>query len=96
MTAEEQATREYFRNEFISNNVSFVVFSLNGPITGQDSRTFVQDVRDERNEFLEDLNMGEDGVLMVAGFAAYSLDILESIKETSLMLLPSSSSRRLF
>ncbi|MCH1443539.1 MAG: MMPL family transporter [Candidatus Poseidoniaceae archaeon] len=81
LTAEEQATREYFRNEFISNNVTFVVFSLNGPITGQDSRTFVQDVRDERNEFLDNLNMGDDGVLMVAGFAAYSLDILDSIKE---------------
>jgi RND superfamily putative drug exporter len=81
LTAEQQATREYFRNEFISNNVTFVVFSLNGPITGQDSRTFVQDVRDERNEFLDALNMGDDGVLMVAGFAAYSLDILDSIKE---------------
>ena len=81
LTSEEQATREYFRNEFISNNVTFVVFSLNGPITGQDSRTFVQDVRDERNEFLDDLNMGDEGVLMVAGFAAYSLDILDSIKE---------------
>ena len=81
LTTEQQATREYFRNEFISNNVTFVVFSLNGPITGQDSRTFVQDVRDERNEFLDDLNMGDDGVLMVAGFAAYSLDILDSIKE---------------
>jgi len=81
LTLEEQATREYFRNEFISNNVTFVVFSLNGPITGQDSRTFVQDVRDERNEFLDDLNMGDEGVLMVAGFAAYSLDILDSIKE---------------
>ena len=81
LTSEQQATREYFRNEFISNNVTFVVFSLNGPITGQDSRTFVQDIRDERNEFLDDLNMGNDGVLMVAGFAAYSLDILDSIKE---------------
>ena len=81
LTTEQQATREYFRNEFISNNVTFVVFSLNGPITGQDSRTFVQDVRDERNEFLDELNMGDDGVLMVAGFAAYSLDILDSIKE---------------
>ena len=81
LTLEEQATREYFRNEFISNNVTFVVFSLNGPITGQDSRTFVQDVRDERNDFLDDLNMGDEGVLMVAGFAAYSLDILDSIKE---------------
>ena len=81
LTTEQQATREYFRNEFISNNVTFVVFSLNGPITGQDSRTFVQDVRDERNEFLDELNMGDNGVLMVAGFAAYSLDILDSIKE---------------
>ena len=81
LTAEQQATREYFRNEFISNNVTFVVFSLNGPITGQDSRTFVQDVRDDRDDLLEELNMGNDGVLMVAGFAAYSLDILDSIKE---------------
>ena len=81
LTVEQQATREYFRNEFISNNVTFVVFSLDGPLTGQDSRTFVQDVRDERNEFLDELNMGDDGALLVAGFAAYSLDILDSIKE---------------
>jgi RND superfamily putative drug exporter len=81
LTVEQQATREYFRNEFISNNVTFVVFSLDGPITGQDSRTFVQDVRDERNEFLDELNIGDDGALLVAGFAAYSLDILDSIKE---------------
>ena len=81
LTLEQQATREYFRNEFISNNVTFVVFSLDGPITGQDSRTFVQDVRDERNEFLDELNIGDDGALLVAGFAAYSLDILDSIKE---------------
>ena len=81
LTAEQQATREYFRNEFISNNVTFVVFSLDGPITGQDSRTFVQDVRDERNEFIDELNIGDDGALLVAGFAAYSLDILDSIKE---------------
>ena len=75
------ASREYLREQFISDNITFVIFSLTGTITGESSREFVSDVRSERGDLLSELNTGEDGVLMVAGFAAYSLDVLDAIIE---------------
>jgi len=81
MTVEEIATREYMREQFISDNVTYIVFSLSGPITGEDGRDFVADVREDKNELLEELVTGKGGSLMVAGFAAYSLDILDAIKD---------------
>lgn len=81
LTAEKVATRDYMRNQFISDDVTYLIFSLNGPITGEDSRNFVSDVREDRAELLTDLETGEDSKLMVAGFAAYSLDILDAIVE---------------
>jgi RND superfamily putative drug exporter len=76
------ATREYVRTQFLSNNITYMIFSLDGPITGEDSRSFVSDIRSERGELLDDLQMGESGVLKVAGFAAYSLDVLDAIVES--------------
>ena len=76
------ATREYVRTQFLSNNITYMIFSLDGPITGEDSRSFVSDVRSERGELLDDLQMGDYGVLKVAGFAAYSLDVLDAIVES--------------
>ena len=81
MTMEEIATREYMREQFISDNVTYIVFSLSGPITGEDGRDFVADVREDKNELLGELVTGKSGSLMVAGFAAYSLDILDAIKD---------------
>ena len=75
------ASREYLREQFISDNITFVIFSLTGTITGESSRDFVSDVRSERGDLLSELNTGDDGVLMVAGFAAYSLDVLDAIIE---------------
>jgi len=76
------ATREYVRTQFLSNNITYMIFSLDGPITGEDSRSFVSDIRFERGELLDELQMGDDGVLKVAGFAAYSLDVLDAIVES--------------
>ena len=75
------ATREYVRGQFLSNNITYLIFSLDGPITGEDSRSFVSDLRSERGELLDELQMGDNGVLKVAGFAAYSLDVLDAIVE---------------
>ena len=75
------ATREYFRAQFLSNNITYLIFSLDGPITGEESRSFVSDLRDERGDLLNQLQIGENGVLKVAGFAAYSLDVLDAIIE---------------
>ncbi|MEC8242814.1 MAG: MMPL family transporter [Candidatus Thermoplasmatota archaeon] len=75
------AKREYVRTQFLSNNITYLIFSLDGPITGEDSRSFVHDLRNDRNELLDELTMGSQGVLKVAGFAAYSLDVLDAIVE---------------
>ena len=81
LSAQDAATREYIRSQFLSDNVTYVVFSLNGPITGEDGRGFVADVREDRDDFLNELSIGDDGQLLVAGFAAYSLDVQDAIVE---------------
>ena len=81
LTAEQIATREYLRDQFLSDGVTYIIFSLNGPITGEDGRGFVADVREDRDDFLSDLSIGDDGQLLVAGFAAYSLDVQDAIVE---------------
>jgi RND superfamily putative drug exporter len=78
---ETLATREYVRAQFLSDNITYLVFSLDGSITGETSREFVSDLRSDRSELLDELNIGDDGVLKVAGFAAYSLDVLDAIIE---------------
>ena len=78
---ETLATREYVRTQFLSDNITYLVFSLDGSITGETSREFVSDLRSDRSELLDELNIGDDGVLKVAGFAAYSLDVLDAIIE---------------
>ena len=81
LTAEDVATRDYLREQFLSNGVTYIIFSLNGPITGEDGRGFVADVREDRDNFLDGLTTGENGQLLVAGFAAYSLDVQNAIEE---------------
>ena len=81
LTEEQIATREYLRDQFLSNGVTYIIFSLNGPITGEDGRGFVADVREDRDDFLSVLSIGSEGQLLVAGFAAYSLDVQDAIVE---------------
>ena len=81
LTEEEVATRDYLREQFLSNGLTYIIFSLNGPITGEDGRGFVADVREDRDNFLDGLTTGENGQLLVAGFAAYSLDVQNAIEE---------------
>ena len=81
LTIEQITTREYMKEQFISDNVTYIIFSLEGPITGEDSRNFVADVRNDKSELLGELTVGDDSRLLVAGFAAYSLDILDAIKD---------------
>ena len=81
LTPQMNATREYLRQSFLANSITFFIFSLDGPMTGVDSREFVSQIRDERGSLIDDLVIGSEGSLQVAGFAAYSLDTLDSIKE---------------
>ena len=81
LSVEDLGKREYYRQQFLSNNITYMVFSLDGEITGESSREFVDDVRSDRGDLLEQLNMGDSGSLKVAGFAAYSQDVLNAIVE---------------
>ena len=81
LSPQMNATREYSRQLFLANSTTFFVFSLDGPITGADSREFVSDIRDDRGSLIDDLVIGDDGALLVAGFAAYSLDTLDAIAD---------------
>lgn len=81
LTPQMNTTREYLRQQFLANSTTFFVFSLDGPITGVDSREFVSQIRDERSSLIDDLVIGSEGSLQVGGFAAYSLDTLDAIKE---------------
>lgn len=87
LSLQDNATREYYRQQFLANGITFFVFSLDGPITGVDSREFVSDIRDERSSLTDDLVIGSEGSLQVAGFAAYSLDTLDAIAENLPMAL---------
>lgn len=79
LTPQMNATREYLRQQFLANSTTYFVFSLDGPMTGVDSREFVSQIRSERGPLVDDLVIGESGSLQVAGFAAYSLDTLDAI-----------------
>ena len=81
LSPQMNATREYSRQLFLANSTTFFVFSLDGPITGADSREFVSDIRNDRASLIDDLVIGDDGALLVAGFAAYSLDTLDAIAD---------------
>ena len=65
LTLEQITTREYMKVQFISDNVTYVIFSLEGPITGEDSRDFVADVRDDKSELLDELSSNFPSMEMV-------------------------------
>jgi uncharacterized membrane protein YdfJ with MMPL/SSD domain len=81
LTLEQNATREYLRQQFISGDVTYVVYAIDGPSTSKDSHEFVADLREDRNDFTSVLVLGDDSSLKVAGFAAYSLDTLWAIQD---------------
>jgi len=81
LSVENVTARELLKAQYIAENLTYIRLTLEGPITGEDSRNFVNDVRNERSDLLDDLVTGPDGKLLVAGFAAYSEDVLDAIKE---------------
>ena len=81
LTPEQNATREYLRDQFIAGDVTYVVYAIDGPSTSKDSHEFVADLREDRDDFTSVLLKGDDSSLKVAGFAAYSLDTLWAIQD---------------
>jgi RND superfamily putative drug exporter len=77
---EQVAVREALRDAFVGENATMMSIQLVGAQTNVDSRKVVDDIRDERDEFLDDLT-GENDRLLVAGFAAYNADNLDAIAD---------------
>jgi RND superfamily putative drug exporter len=81
LTPEQNATREYLRSQFISGDVTYVIFALEGASTSKESHEYIADLRENRDDFTDTLVLGDDSSLKVAGFAAYSLDTLWAIQD---------------
>jgi len=77
---EQVAVRESLRTALVGNNATMISLQLEGAQTSVDSRETVEDIRDERDEFLASLT-GDDDRLLVAGFAAYNADNLDAIAD---------------
>ena len=73
--------KEYVEKNYISENVTVVMFSLTGEITDLSSREFVVDVREDRSQFQDQLVTGESGKVLVGGFAAISQDTQDAITD---------------
>ena len=80
MPAEQIAARESLRGAFVGENATMMSIQLVGAQTNVDSRQMVEDIRDERDAFLNDLT-GQNDRLLVAGFAAYNADNLDAIAD---------------
>ena len=80
LPAEQVAVRESLRQAFVGENATMMSVQLKGAQTNVDSREVVEDIRNERDDFLDDLT-GENDRLLVAGFAAYNADNLEAIAD---------------
>ncbi|MBT61079.1 MAG: hypothetical protein CMA63_05965 [Euryarchaeota archaeon] len=77
---DQQAVRESLRSAFVGNNATLMSVQLVGAQTDVASRETVEDIRDSRDEFLDEFT-GEEDSLMVAGFAAYNADNLQAIAD---------------
>ena len=80
MTAEQVAMRESLRGAFVGNDATMISLQLVGAQTNVDSREVVEDIRNDRDAFLDDLT-GDNDRLLVAGFAAYNADNLKAIAD---------------
>ena len=80
MPPEQVAVRESLRGAFVGENATMMSVQLIGEQTNVDSRETVEDIRENRNAFLDDLT-GQNDRLLVAGFAAYNADNLDAIAD---------------
>ena len=80
LTQEQIDVRESLRAAFVGEEATMMSVQLVGAQTNVDSRKVVEDIRDDRDAFLDDLT-GENDRLLVAGFAAYNADNLDAIAD---------------
>jgi len=80
LPAQQVAMRDNLRNAFVGENATLISVQLVGVQTSVDSRQMVEDVRNQRDDFLQAMP-GENDRLLVAGFAAYNADNLDAIAD---------------
>ena len=80
LTEEQAAMRASLYQAFVGENATMMSVQLKGAQTNVDSREVVEDIRNERDQFLQDFT-GWDDQLLVAGFAAYNADNLKAIAD---------------
>jgi len=80
LPAQQVAMRNSLRNAFVGENATLMSVQLVGEQTSVDSRQVVEDVRNQRDDFLQTMP-GENDRLLVAGFAAYNADNLDAIAD---------------
>jgi len=78
---EQIAIREFLREEFVADDVTFISLALSGPQTNTESRKYVESMRDNIGELGTGLENGDKSEILVGGFAAYSADTLNAIKD---------------
>ena len=80
MPVEQSAVRESLRAALVGENATLISLQLVGAQTDVASREVVEDIRSNRDAFLEEMT-GEEDQLVVAGFAAYNADNLQAIAD---------------
>ncbi len=80
LSSEQIAIRENLRKTFVGEDATLISLQLKGEQTSVESREMVEQIRNEKKEFLLDFN-GQNDDLLVAGFAAYNADNLQAISD---------------
>jgi RND superfamily putative drug exporter len=81
LTNETISQRNYLRGQFVSDDLTYIVVSLEGSQTSTESRGQIIDMRLENPDIAEQLESGENTQVLIGGFAAYNQDTLETIEE---------------
>ncbi len=80
LSSEQIAVRENLRNSFVGENATLMSIQLKGVQTSVESREMVEQIRNNKGDFLTNFS-GENDELLVAGFAAYNADNLKAISD---------------
>ena len=81
LSNETISQRNYLREQFVSDDLTYIVVSLEGSQTSTESRFQIIDMRIENSDIAEQLESGDNAQVLVGGFAAYNQDTLETIEE---------------
>ena len=80
LSSEQIAVRENLRNSFVGENATLMSIQLKGVQTSVESREMVEQIRNNKGDFLTNFS-GKNDELLVAGFAAYNADNLKAISD---------------